>query len=228
MTAVLHLLNTGDHMISACETYGGTRTLFMHYTKSLGIEIDFVDSTDTNSVKLAIKSNTRLIWIETPMNPCLKVSDIAAIAEVAHSHKENEIIFAVDNTFLTSYFQRPLELGADIVAYSLTKYMNGHNDVMAGALVVNNTKIYNDLKFIQSKYGLIVSPFDCYLVNRGLKTLPLRMQKHCENGITVARYLTMHPKKCIVEVRSACLHEQLKKKVNFLKQPRFMGIKKTN
>lgn len=113
---------------------------------------------------------------------------------MAHSHKENDIIFVIDNTFLTSYFQRPLELGADIVAYSLTKYMNGHNDVLAGAVVVNNTNIYNDLKFIQSKYGLIVSPFDCYLINRGLKTLPLRMQKHCENGIAVARYLMMHPR----------------------------------
>ena len=124
----------------------------------------------------------------------MKVSDIAAIADVAHSHKGNDIIFAVDNTFLTSYFQRPLELGADIVAYSLTKYMNGHNDVMAGAVVVNSTKIYNDLKFIQSKYGLIVSPFDCYLINRGLKTLSLCMQKHCENGIGVAKYLATHPK----------------------------------
>lgn len=124
----------------------------------------------------------------------MKVSDIAAIAQLAHSNKENEIIFAVDNTFLTSYFQRPLELGADVVAYSLTKYMNGHNDVLAGALVVNNSKIYDDLKFIQSKYGSPLSPFDCYLVNRGLKTLPLRMQKHCENGIAVAKYLASHPK----------------------------------
>lgn len=132
--------------------------------------------------------------METPSNPCLKVSDIAEIAKLAHANENNNIIFAVDNTFLTSYFQRPLEMGADIVAYSLTKYMNGHNDVLAGAIVVNETKLYDELKFIQSKYGLIISPFDCYLINRGLKTLPLRMQKHCENGIAVARHLATHPK----------------------------------
>lgn len=124
----------------------------------------------------------------------MKVSDIAEIAKVAHAHKESNIIFAVDNTFLTSYFQRPLDLGADIVAYSLTKYMNGHNDVLAGAVIVNKIQLYDELKFIQSKYGLIISPFDCYLVNRGLKTLPLRMQKHCENGFAVARYLEAHEK----------------------------------
>lgn len=122
------------------------------------------------------------------------MSDIAAISEVAHSYKKNDILFVVDNTFLTPYFQRPLDLGADIVTYSLTKYMNGHNDVMAGANIVNDKRLYDDLKFIQGKYGIMSSPFDCYLINRGLKTLPLRMQKHCENSTEVAKYLIMHSK----------------------------------
>lgn len=136
------------------------------------------------------------------------MSDITAIAEVAHSNKENDILFVIDNTFLTPYFQRPLELGADIVTYSLTKYMNGHNDVMAGATVVNDKKLYDELKFIQSKYGMISSPFDCYLINRGLKTLPLRMDKHCENSTAVAQYLVRHPKVLKVNHTALTSHAQ--------------------
>ncbi|XP_055298496.1 cystathionine gamma-lyase-like [Sitodiplosis mosellana] len=191
-TAVIHLLQTGDHILSCSETYGGTRTIFLTQAKMQGIEVDFVDSTNVELFASAIKPNTRLIWLETPSNPCLKISDIAAIAKAARSHKD--IIFVVDNTLMTSYFQQPMQLGADIVMYSLTKYMNGHNDVLAGALVINDSKIYEDLKLIQVKFGLTCSPFDCFLVNRGLKTLPLRMNKHCENGTAVARYLEKHPK----------------------------------
>lgn len=135
-----------------------------------------------------------MIWIETPSNPCLKISDIAAIAKLAHHDQDADIIFAVDNTLMTSYFQRPLDLGADVVMYSLTKYMNGHNDVLAGALVVKDTKLYEKLKLIQINHGLTCAPFDCYLINRGLKTLPLRMEKHFENGLAVARFLDSHPK----------------------------------
>lgn len=133
----------------------------------------------------------QLIWLETPSNPCLNISDIAAIAKVVQTHKN--IIFVVDNTLMTSYFQRPLDFGADIVMYSLTKYMNGHNDVLSGALIVNDAKIYENLKLIQIKYGLTCSPFDSFLVNRGIKTLPLRMKKHCENSTAVARFLETHP-----------------------------------
>lgn len=134
------------------------------------------------------------MWLESPTNPCLKISDIAAIAQVIRVCCDSKTIFAVDNTLLTSYFQRPLELGADLVMYSLTKYMNGHNDVLAGALVTNNSKLYDELKLIQVKHGLTCSPFDCYLVNRGIKTLSLRMDKHCENSAAVARFLEKHPK----------------------------------
>lgn len=131
--------------------------------------------------------------METPSNPCLKICDIKKISEQAHSRTEAKILVAVDNTYLTPYFQQPLNLGADIVMYSLTKYMNGHNDVIMGALVTNDDELYNRLRFVQIKYGSIPSPFDCYLVLRGLKTLPLRMERHFKNGLAVARYLESHP-----------------------------------
>lgn len=135
-----------------------------------------------------------MIWIETPSNPCLKIHDIAAIAKIAHSRNDSEIIFAVDNTIMTAYYQRPLELGADVIFYSLTKYMNGHNDVLGGALVTNNSILHDNLKSDQISTGSLLSPFDCYLVNRGLKTLSLRMTRHCENALAVARHLESHPK----------------------------------
>lgn len=134
-----------------------------------------------------------MIWIETPSNPCMKVADIKTISEIAHSYNGTEILVAIDNTLLTPYFQRPLNLGADIVIYSLTKYMNGHNDVIMGALILNNEKLYDRLRFIQTNYGLVPSSFDCYLVNRGLKTLSLRMDRHSENGLVIAKYLENHP-----------------------------------
>lgn len=136
----------------------------------------------------------QLFWLESPTNPCLKISDIEAIGKLIRSRNGNKTIFVVDNTLMTSFFQRPLDLGADIVMYSLTKYMNGHNDVLAGALVTSDTELYEELKLIQVKHGLTCAPFDCYLVNRGLKTLSLRMKKHCENSKAVAQYLEAHPK----------------------------------
>ncbi|XP_055298497.1 putative cystathionine gamma-lyase 2 [Sitodiplosis mosellana] len=189
ITALLHLLKQGDHIVSAAEQYGGTRSLFLDYIEIQGIEIDFVDSTDLKQIDDAIKPNTKLMFFETPSNPCLKYSDIAAIAKLVHSQNNGQIVVAVDNTMLTSYFQRPLEFGVDVVMYSLTKYMNGHSDVLAGALVLNDTEIYNKLKIVQTKYGSVLSPFESFLTNRGLKTLPLRMQRHSENGIAVAYYL---------------------------------------
>lgn len=131
----------------------------------------------------------QLLFLETPSNPCLKYTDIAAIAGLVHSWNNGQIVVAVDNTLLTSYFQRLLEFGADIVMYSLTKYMNGHNDVLAGALVLNDTDIYRKLKIVQTKYGSVLSPFESFLAIRGLKTLPLRMQRHSENGIAIAHFL---------------------------------------
>lgn len=131
----------------------------------------------------------QLFFLESPSNPCLTYSDIPAIAKHVHSRNNGQIVIAVDNTLLTSYFQQTLELGADVVMYSLTKYMNGHNDVLAGALVLNNKEIYEKLKIVQTRYGSVLPPFECFLANRGLKTLPLRMQRHSENGIALARYL---------------------------------------
>lgn len=132
-----------------------------------------------------------MIWIETPTNPCMKVLDIEAISKLAHSHEN--IIVVVDNTFITSYFQRPLELGADIVAYSVSKYLNGHSDVIMGALVVSDDQLYERLKFLQNSSGIVPSPFDCYQVNRSLKTLPLRMEQHFKNSMVVAKFLESHP-----------------------------------
>lgn len=134
----------------------------------------------------------QLVWLETPSNPCLKVSDIKAISTMAHS-KNRDIIVAVDNTLLTPYFQKPLDFGADITMYSMTKYMNGHNDVLGGALLLNDDQIYEKLNYYQSHYGSVLSPFDCYLVNRGLKTLALRMTKHNENALAIVQYLVKHP-----------------------------------
>ncbi|XP_037042434.1 putative cystathionine gamma-lyase 2 [Bradysia coprophila] len=193
-TALLNLLKPGEHYMASNENYGGPRTLFEQYCKNQGIEIDFFDPTDTKSIEATIKPNTRLVWVESPSNPCLKISDIAAIAKIVHSRSNQEIIFAIDNTIMTSYFQRPLEMDADVIFYSLTKYMNGHNDVLGGALVTNDTPLYDNLKANQISTGSLLSPFDCYLVNRGLKTLSLRMTRHCENALAVATYLESHPK----------------------------------
>jgi len=150
-----------------------------------------VDLTNLDNLKKALKKNTKLLWLETPTNPILKGLDIEAISKVAHSLQEN-IIIVVDNTFLTSYFQRPLELGADIVVYSLTKYMNGHSDVIMGAAVTSNDDIHSKLRFLQNASGIVPSPFDCYQVNRGLKTLALRMEQHSKSSLIVAQYLESH------------------------------------
>lgn len=148
-----------------------------------------------------------MIWVETPSNPTLKVSDLRAIANVAHDNNR-KIVFAVDNTLLTSYYQRPLEFGVDVVMYSLTKYMNGHNDVLMGALVCNNEELFNELKYIQTIYGLVPCAFNCYLVTRALKTLALRMQQHFKNGVAVAKYLESNPNVLSVQHPSLKTHPQ--------------------
>ncbi|CAH0555881.1 unnamed protein product [Brassicogethes aeneus] len=190
-SAILGLLKSGENVISGDDIYGGTNRLFSKVATRFGIETTFVDFLDLSNLEKAIKSNTKMIWIETPTNPTLKVFDIKAVSEIAKKHN---IILAVDNTFLTSYLQRPLDLGADITVYSLTKYMNGHSDVIMGALTTNNTKLWEELKFLQNSMGIIPSPFDCYQVIRGLKTLSLRMQQHSKNSLAVAKYLEAHPK----------------------------------
>ncbi|KAJ9580196.1 hypothetical protein L9F63_004139 [Diploptera punctata] len=189
-TAVVHLLNAGDHIISVDDLYGGTHRYFCKIAAKMNIETTFVDAIDPKNVEKAIRPNTKLMWVETPTNPLLKVIDIKKIAQIVHKHN---ILLAVDNTFLTSYFQRPLELGADITVYSLTKYMNGHSDVIMGAVTTNNEEVNTNLRFLQKSMGVVPSPFDCFLVNRSLKTLHLRMEGHMRNSLAVARYLEKHP-----------------------------------
>ncbi|ODM98441.1 Cystathionine gamma-lyase [Orchesella cincta] len=192
-TNVISMLNSGDHVICMDDVYGGTGRLFRQMVKTANIVTDFVDMTDVDKFKQALNEKTRLVWIETPTNPTLKVVDISAIASLAHAFSQN-IIVAVDNTFLTSYFQRPLALGADMVVYSLTKYVNGHSDVLMGAVVTSREDINERLTFLQKSIGAVPSPFDCYLVLRSLRTLHVRMPLHMKNASTVAEFLSAHPK----------------------------------
>lgn len=190
-TALLGMLSAGDHMISGDDIYGGTNRLFQKVATNFGIETSFVDGTNVDNIEKAIKPNTKLIWIETPTNPTLKVIDIAAVAKIT---KARNIILAVDNTFLTSFLQRPLELGADLSMYSLTKYMNGHSDVIMGAAVLNDSALNEKLRFLQNAMGIVPSPFDCFQVNRSLKTLAVRMRQHTSNALVVAKFLENHSK----------------------------------
>ncbi|XP_031635423.1 putative cystathionine gamma-lyase 2 [Contarinia nasturtii] len=192
--AVFSLLKSGDHIVSCFEQFGGTRQIMLDYAEKVGIEIDFVDVTELRHLQNAIKPNTTLIWLETPSNPLSKITDLQAAVKVARSHMDSNIIIVVDNTLLTPYCQRPLEMGVDIVMYSLTKYMNGHNDVLGGALIVNDDELHKNLLHFQTFYGSALSPFDCFLVNRGLKTLSLRMERHFQNALAVAHYLETHSK----------------------------------
>lgn len=186
---VLNLLKKGDHIVVGDDVYGGTGRLIRQIA-TLGLEYDFVDPTNLQELKAAFKPNTKLMWVESPTNPMMKIADIEAICKLC---KEHNVISAVDNTFLTSYFQRPLELGADMVCYSLTKYANGHTDVVMGGITLNNDELYERLKYLQNACGIVPSPFDCYQVNRSLKTLALRMEQHYKNSVAVAKFLESHP-----------------------------------
>lgn len=189
--AVLNTLKQGDHVVAGDDLYGGTFRIFTKVAALRGIEFSFVDVGDEAALTAAIRPTTRLVWFESPTNPMMRVVDVAKIAEIAHAHGARA---AVDNTFLSPYFQRPLELGADIVMHSMTKYLNGHSDVVMGALMVNDDALYEQLKFIQNAVGAVPGPFDCFLVLRGLKTLAVRMQRHAENAQRVAEFLEAHPK----------------------------------
>lgn len=188
---IVNLLKCGDHIITTDDVYGGTNRYFQRIAAKFGLEFSFIDFTNLDAVKAAFKPNTKLVWVETPTNPTMKVTDIRAVAEM--TKQREDCILAVDNTFMSSYFQRPLSLGADIAFHSATKYMNGHSDVVMGLIVVNDDELRNKLYFLQYATGPTPSPFDCFLVNRGLKTLALRMQKHQQNAIKVAQYLEKHP-----------------------------------
>ncbi|XP_054166261.1 cystathionine gamma-lyase-like [Oppia nitens] len=189
---VTHLLSAGDHILCFDDVYGGTNRYFRTVAARLGLEISFADARDPQNVLKALKPNTRLVWMETPTNPTMKLVDIKAVAAIV-KREAPEAIYVVDNTFMSSYFQQPLSLGADIAMHSLTKYMNGHADVVMGAIATNSKDIYDKLKYLQNSLGAVPSPFDCFLVNRGLKTLAVRMDKHQENGLAVARFLESHP-----------------------------------
>ncbi|XP_066857509.1 cystathionine gamma-lyase [Anser cygnoides] len=184
---ITHLLKAGDTIICMDDVYGGTNRYFRQVAMKMGINVVFVDCTKLKHLEAAITPETKLVWIETPTNPTLKVIDIQGCADVVHKHKD--VLLVVDNTFMSAYFQRPLSLGADICMYSATKYMNGHSDVVMGLVSVNCDDLYERLKFLQNSLGAVPSPFDCYLCNRGLKTLKIRMNQHFHNALAVARFL---------------------------------------
>lgn len=187
--AIFHLLKHGDHVLCCDDVYGGTFRICEQVFRKKGIEFTFSDLSDPKKVESFFRPNTQILWIETPTNPMLKVLDIQALTEIA---RKRNVISVVDNTFMSPYFQRPLDLGADLVVHSVTKYMNGHSDVIGGVLATNDPKLYSDLKFIQNAVGAVPSPMDCFLVMRGLKTLPVRMDRHQKNALEIAKFLETH------------------------------------
>lgn len=189
--AVIKLLEPGDEVISTNDLYGGTYRLFTKVYEKYGIKFHFIGMENAAKIETYINANTKLIWIETPTNPMLNVIDIKSIAALARTR---QILLAVDNTFATPYLQQPLTLGADIVMHSATKYLGGHSDVVMGALVVNDDDLAEKLAFLQNASGAVSGPQDCFLMLRGIKTLHIRMQRHCENGKKVAEFLADHPK----------------------------------
>lgn len=191
-TAIVSTLKAGDGIIASDDIYGGSSVLFREFAVKMGIEVQFVDLTNLENLKTAIRPNVKMVWLETPTNPLTKVIDIRAVTSIVHSMTKAFLV--VDNTFLSAYLQRPLDLGADVVMYSLTKYMNGHSDVVMGSIATNDDDLFKRLSFYQMATGIVPSPFDCFLVNRGLKTLPLRMECHSKNSLLVAEFLEAHPR----------------------------------
>jgi cystathionine gamma-lyase len=189
--AVLNLLDSGDHVVAGDDLYGGTYRLFTKVASRRGLEFTFVDARDPAKVAEAFRPTTRLVWIESPTNPMMNLCDIAAIAAIANAHRA---LLAVDNTFATPFFQRPLNLGADLVMHSMTKYLNGHSDVVMGCLAMRDADLYARLKFLQNSIGAVPAPMDCFLALRGIKTFALRMRRHGENGMRIATWLDRHPK----------------------------------
>jgi cystathionine gamma-lyase len=187
---VLSILGRGDHVVSTQDLYGGAWRIFTKYFAKFGVEFTFVDPGDLAAVRNAIRPETRLLWIETPSNPLLKITDIAACTAIARAARIRSV---VDNTFATPLLQRPIELGADIVVHSTTKYINGHSDVIGGAVITSDETLYTELKFFQNAVGAVPGPQDCFLVLRGIKTLPLRIERHCATAAEVAAFLVTRP-----------------------------------
>ncbi|KAA3648793.1 MAG: cystathionine gamma-synthase [Chloroflexi bacterium] len=190
---ILRLLNPGDHILSGNDVYGGTFRLFDKVYRRYGLEFTYVDTSDLAQVKQNLRPETKLVWLETPTNPLLNITDLQAVADILASHP-NKPLLAVDNTFATPYLQRPLELGADIVVHSTTKYLGGHSDAVGGGVVLNSDEHYERLAFMQNAVGAVPGPMDCFLVLRGIKTLHVRMDRHAENATAVTDYLSEHPK----------------------------------
>ncbi len=187
---LLRLVKPGEHVLASNDVYGGTYRLFTRVLCEYGLQFDFVELADLDRVRAALKPNTRLIWAETPTNPLLKIADLAALAEIAHAAGAQ---LAVDNTFASPYLQQPIGLGADFVIHSTTKYLGGHSDVIGGAILTNDTAAYERLKFLQNAIGAVPGPLDCFLTLRGLKTLPVRMERHSANAQQIAEFLADHP-----------------------------------
>jgi len=186
---VVHLLKAGDHVISGDDVYGGTYRLFQDVMPDLGLEFNFLRMNNRQAIERTIRPNTRMIWLETPSNPLLNITDVEMVVDIARKHN---ILTVIDNTFATPYFLRPIEYGVDLVVHSTTKYLNGHCDVVGGAVVTTNDELTQRVQFLLNAMGTCASPFDCWLVLRGIQTLPLRMKQHEANAIAVASYLQKH------------------------------------
>jgi cystathionine gamma-lyase len=194
-TTAMLLFKRGDHVVSSRDVYGGTYRLFTRVLQQLGLAFSFVETSNVKAIERAVTKNTRLVWIESPTNPLLRITDIKAAANIAHEHRA---LCLVDNTFASPFFQRPLSLGADLVLHSTTKYIGGHADVVGGAICLNDRALYESLKYLQNAAGATPSPFDCFLTLRGLKTLALRMREHEKNATRIAISLKQHPRvRCV-------------------------------
>ena len=189
--SVLKILKSGDHVVCSDDVYGGVSRHFNNVLIHYGIEFTYVNTSNPNEVEEALKANTKLLWVETPTNPLLKITDLEAMNKIA---KSNDLLFGVDATFSTPVFLRPLEYGADLVMHSTTKYLSGHNQIIGGSIHTNNKEIFDKMKFIQKTIGAVPSPFDCFLTMLGLRTLHLRMERHNKNAMSVAEFLENHPK----------------------------------
>ncbi|MGI9062041.1 MAG: cystathionine gamma-synthase [Ktedonobacteraceae bacterium] len=190
-TAILSLLSAGDHIVSCDDLYGGTYRMYERIMRRYNVETSYVAAANIAGYEAAIRPNTKLLWLETPTNPLLRLIDIAAVAKIAHQHN---LLVVVDNTFASPYFQQPLNLGADIVVHSTTKYINGHSDVIGGVIVTNNDDVYQSIKFYENAAGGVPAPFDSWLTLRGIKTLAVRMRQHEENARAIAHFLSEHPR----------------------------------
>jgi len=204
-STIMAMLSAGDHVVAADDLYGGTYRVFDKVFRRLGLDFTFVDARDPANVAEALRPNTKLVWLETPTNPLLRLCDIKAIADIT---REKGLILAVDNTFMSPYFQQPLNLGADLVVHSTTKYIGGHSDVVGGAILTSNEGLYQQLKFLQNAMGGVPGPFDAWLTLRGAKTLAVRMRAHAENAMAVAQFLETHPKIAAVNYPGLESHPQ--------------------